>query len=73
MTRQDDDHKFAYIGRDEHGCLVAARVDMGDEETGEDVAEFIKDGLTIERVTCDYVRAADWGCKHKPQQETMPV
>lgn len=67
--------EHSYIGRASCGCVLAATVDEGDKRTAEAVAEFISDGLTIERVTHDYVRA-NFGrncpiCN--PQQQAMEV
>lgn len=49
---------FAYIGKKPCGCIVAAVVDLAErkETTAQHVAEMIADGLTVERVTCEYVR-----------------
>lgn len=55
----------AYIGRDrECGCVVAATTDTADKQTAKDVAEFIRDGLIVERVTIAYVRE-HLGCEHR--------
>ena len=64
----------AYIGRKSCGCVMAVTVDDADDWTAENVAEFIRDGLTIERVTGDYVRSLDHlGCKCEKQPAPSPV
>lgn len=68
---------YSYIGRLPCGCVVAVTVDYGDKDTATDVAEFIKDGLTVERVTHDYVRenfVTEDHCPHyavKPKQQPL--
>jgi hypothetical protein len=46
---------YAYVGRAECGCIRAITVDRGDKYTGKTVAEFIEDGLTVERMAVDPV------------------
>lgn len=46
---------MAYAGIDENGDCVAAVVD-GHKFTSKEVANFIKSGLTIQHVTCEWVR-----------------
>lgn len=62
-----DEGVMCYIGRKKHcGCIVAASVDT-DEHThdvAEDVAEFIRSGLTVERVSLETFRAYKFGCDH---------
>jgi len=55
----------SYVGRKQCGCLVFAVVDVPgrEKETAKDVAEAIRDGLTIERVTTEYVRVNFTSCK----------
>lgn len=50
---------MAYIARRECGCIMAAVVDnpARRNETAEFVAELIQDGLAVERVTVEVVRA----------------
>lgn len=45
----------AYIGIKDGECL-AATVDQGNKQTADDVAKFIKEGCTIERVPIDVAR-----------------
>ncbi len=40
-----------YIGRTSCGCCVALRSDTGDAATAKSVAEFIEEGLTVNRVS----------------------
>lgn len=61
-----------YIGRKKCGCVVAAVVDMPgfEKETAKTVAEFIRDGLTIERIALvDFDKILPLGCKCEPKQE----
>lgn len=39
-----------YVGRTECGCVVGLVTDMRNKSTGEHVAEFISDGLAVNRV-----------------------
>ena len=45
-------YTHAYIGKLPCGCAVACVVDMPDRKksTAEDVAEFIREGYTVERI-----------------------
>jgi hypothetical protein len=65
----------AYIGRKACGCVVAVSVDTMDKETGKSVAEFITDGLTIERVqmrTPEYSEiVSNLGCKCEDKKEPV--
>lgn len=60
---------MCYIGRSSCGCARAVVVDNPQhaKQVAKDVASFIKDGLTIERVTCEYVRTTPglFRCTHK--------
>ena len=49
---------MSYVGRKTCGCIVAAIIDDPDhrKEVAKEIAAWIKDGLTVERVTNDYVR-----------------
>lgn len=60
----------AYIGRAECGCVVAVTVNMADhpKDVAKDVAEWIRDGLSIEGHTIEEVRAGPFGCKCQPNQ-----
>lgn len=69
---------YSYIGRWPCGCVVAVVHDEKDKFTAEAVADFIKSGLTVERVTDQYVREnfIDGNdCPHRSKQLTldMPV
>lgn len=56
----------SYIGRKSCGCVVAARVDTGDKDTANDVADFIKSGLSIERVTHEVAcNLLTFDCPHR--------
>ena len=63
MSNQDVTH--GYAGRDpECGCIVACTIDTGDKTTADDVADFIRQGLTIDRMFIEEIRAA-FGCVHR--------
>lgn len=47
---------MAYIGRDSAGVVQAVRVDTRDDNTADSVAGMIRDGLTVERVSCAWAR-----------------
>lgn len=68
-------HTHAYAGFAACGCMVAVTVDDGkDGHCGNDVAEFIREGLFIRRVTIEAVRRGFKRCKHqpkKPKQDTL--
>jgi len=58
-------HTHAYAGFTSCGCMVAAVVDDGQEgHCAGDVAEFIRDGLRVERVTIERARAELKRCTH---------
>lgn len=60
MASKDRDTGYSYIGRRPCGCVVSARVDTQDRDTAKSVAEMIRNGETVERVTHDYVREHLW-------------
>ncbi len=62
----------SYIGKKECGCVVAATVIDGQtpESVAADVADFIRGGLTIERVESDFVRLHFGECPH---DKTIPM
>lgn len=55
-----------YIGKLSCGCVVAACVDIPrcKKETAQDIASWVRDGMTVERVTGKQVRLT--GCEDKP-------
>lgn len=70
-------NRMAYIGRESCGCVVASVLDTGRPraEVARSVAEFIREGLVIERVTVGYVRehfCMD-GCPHKLHQAQLAL
>lgn len=77
MTIQMPRPTHCYIGRKKCGCVVAVVTDVPgwEKETGKSVAEFIADGLIIERTTIhDYNAGLPIGCKHSepdPIQEAL--
>lgn len=65
---------MAYIGRVPGcGCLVAACVDTPDDpkRVAEWVSSFIKDGLKVERVDTEVVRATLQRCDHGEKQANL--
>lgn len=47
---------LSYVGRDSTGVAVAACVDNGDEETIRTVHKWLRRGMTVERLSSDWVR-----------------
>lgn len=64
----ESEEQMAYIARKACGCIVMACVDSPLPECRKDnakeIGKAIKDGLTIERVTCEYVRQNMKRCPH---------
>ena len=61
---------MVYIARKHCGCVIAAVVDLPQTQAGtaDDVSEWIRFGLTIERVTLEQARAQlTFNCHHEPQ------
>ena len=63
---------YTYIGRKSCGCFVAASVE-GTSHTADNVAEFLRDGLAIERLRTVHVRTLKFGCTHEGRQATPRV
>lgn len=63
---QKEPETMAYIARKACGCIVMASVDLPEwkKEIAKEVASCLRDGLTIERVTCEYVRQNMKDCPH---------
>jgi len=57
---------MAYVGRKPCGCIGAAFVDKPEyaKDIAREVASWIRDWLTVERMTTEEVRAADCKCTH---------
>lgn len=64
MEKTED---MAYIARKDCGCIVAAAVDAPEsrKDVAKEVRKWIAGGLTVERVTCGYVRQNMRRCPHK--------
>jgi hypothetical protein len=66
-----------YVARDEHGCLIGLCSDIPEikRETAKEVAEWIREGLNVTRVTVEEVRhildTEEMGCSKVPQQEGL--
>jgi hypothetical protein len=75
QLKQNPTATHSYIGVKSCGCVVSVVVDFGDKETARWVGNFIKEGLTIERVTHDQVRARFTVCECEkpstPEQSEM--
>ncbi len=66
----DEAQIMCYIGRKSCGCVVAATVDEPQyrEDVAKDIADWLRSGLTIERVTVEYARQnLNFSCPHKQQ------
>jgi NADPH:quinone reductase-like Zn-dependent oxidoreductase len=57
---------LVYVGIKNCGCMVAAMVDNPEhkKDTAKEIAKWIREGLTIERVTAEYVRENFKKCNH---------
>jgi len=66
-----ENDSYSYIGRKTCGCIVTAFVDNPEhkKDLGNEIARWIKEGLKVERVTCQYVRDNMKKCKHKGADE----
>lgn len=66
---------YSYVARKACGCMVGATVDdpAHKKDVAREIAEWVREGLTIERVTHDVVRKEFMGskCPHEPKQESM--
>ncbi len=60
----EKEEPLAYIGRKSCGCIVLAIVDVPEhkKDTAKELAKAIRDGLTIERVTVEFVRKNMFWC-----------
>lgn len=66
---------MAYIAKRECGCIVMACVDNPEHrrDTAKEVAQAIREGYVIERVSSDFVRE-NWFCEnHKREHVTKQV
>jgi hypothetical protein len=57
--------KYCYIAKSKCGCITGVVTDMGDKDTAKDVADFIKSGRTISRMTIAEFQRHHFGCIHK--------
>lgn len=69
---------MAYVAKKPCGCICSAVVDEPNHkrDVAKDVAEWIREGLTIEHVTVQHVREnfVGWQCPHEPvAPEQMPL
>lgn len=69
----------AYVGRAPCGCVQLLMVDMPDfrKDTAKSVAEAIREGLSIERITIEESRRLakeiTWDCQHKASAQQAPL
>ncbi len=67
---------FAYVGRASCACIRSVIAESaGQRRVANEVARMIRDGLTTERVTCQFVRETPWttpGCAEHARK-TTPV
>ena len=58
--------RFAYVARRPCGCMIAAAVDDPKyaKDNAKEISRWIRDGLTIERVSVERVRAEFKSCPH---------
>ena len=61
----DEKEPLAYIGRAACGCIVAAIVDETPMKPWKETSKWMKKGLAVDRVTCQYVRDNMRRCPHK--------
>lgn len=63
----NDKDVMAYQGRKGCGCVVAVTVDLPEykKDTAKELAKWIRQGLSVERVTCEVARQSFTICPHK--------
>ncbi|HSZ58659.1 MAG TPA: hypothetical protein VK797_23525 [Tepidisphaeraceae bacterium] len=68
MIHKPDDQTFCYIGRRSCGCICCVTIDDTEhrKETAKDIAEWIRSGLSIERMTVAQAKADPHFFKHCP-------
>lgn len=65
------EHEYGYAAFEKCGCMTGAVVDMADADTAKDVADFIKSGRRVERMTIDEINAIGFGCKCAEDQPSL--
>jgi hypothetical protein len=66
------DTRMDYIARKKCGCVVGICIDHADKDTARRVADWIKDGLTIDRVPVkEAVALFTTPCTHETRQLTL--
>ena len=75
MMITDQSENMCYVGRRDCGCIVLAVVDNPEHKktTAKEIAKGIRDGLKIERTTCQYVRDNMRKCPHKQKVKESPL
>ncbi len=68
MTNEEAAVRPCYIGRYACGCAVTAVVDdpTYKKDTAKCIAQWIRDGMSVERGTCADTRLSEWPCPGKP-------
>jgi hypothetical protein len=78
MSKRQDDGRPCYVARRPCGCIcIACSAWAYDHDPGNrrDLANAMRDGLSIERISAEGVRAGSWGCptcKPTPQPVAEP-
>lgn len=70
----NDTDGMAYIGRKSCGCVICAYADdpAHKNDISKEIAKWIKNGLTVERVPDQYVRDNfTFNCPHKTEQLSL--
>lgn len=63
-----DTHQLDYVARSECGCITAwCSAELKPESIAEEVAEWIKSGRSVERMTTEDARQ-QFGCIHERQR-----
>jgi hypothetical protein len=68
MTNEQAAARSCYIGSYACGCAVAAVVDdpQFKKDTAKRIAEWVRNGMTVERLTCAATKLSAWPCPGKP-------
>jgi len=64
----------AYIGREENcGCVTCVTLDVPDHKTdvAKDIARWIRQGMTVERVPVEDARSAFTSCPHRAKPKEL--
>lgn len=66
-----NENEGCYVGVKACGCAVSACVDRPEyaKDTAKTLAEWVREGLTIERKTVGWARSNLFACKHEQRSE----